>query len=100
MTIFDTEPPLSDVEMVEVREYASERIALWRRRALYSTIAFFLSCVAVYPFLAGHPLHNYWDSLGRYLILVSMALLVVFVYCTGLFWSASQALRDVEKGQT
>jgi hypothetical protein len=100
MTIFDTEPPLSEGELVEVRVYASERIALWRRRTFYSTIALFLSCVLVYPFLAGHPLHKYWDSFGKYLALVSMALLVGFVYCTDLFWSAWLALRDVEKGQT
>ncbi|MGA9354741.1 MAG: hypothetical protein WBV46_13700, partial [Terriglobales bacterium] len=61
------------LEIVGVRQYARERIGLWRKR---------------------------WESFGKYLIIVSMILLVVFVYCTGLFWSAWQALRDVEKGQT
>ena len=100
MTIFDAESPLSDEEIVEVRQYARERIGLWRKRSLYSTVALLLSCGFVYPFLEGHPLHRYWESFGKYLIIVSMTLLVVFVYCTGLFWSAWQALRDVEKGQT
>ena len=99
MTIFDTERPLSDEELVEVRQYARERIGLWRRRSLYSAVALLVSCACVYPFLKGHSLHEYWESFGKYLILVSMALLVVFVYCAGLFWSAWQALRDVEKGQ-
>jgi hypothetical protein len=53
----------------------------------------------VYPFLEGHPLHQYWESFGKYLVLLSMAMLVVFVLCTGFFYSAWQALRDVEKGQ-
>jgi hypothetical protein len=100
MTIFDAESPLSDEEIVEVRQYARERIGLWRKRSLYSTVALLLSCGFAYPFLEGHPLHRYWESFGKYLIIVSMTLLVVFVYCTGLFWSAWQALRDVEKGQT
>ena len=100
MNVGAPESPLSEEEIAEVRRIARKRIALWRWRALYSTVAFFLSCAFVYPFLKGHSLHEYWGSFGKYLIFVSMALLLVFVYCTGLFWSARQALRDVEKGQT
>jgi hypothetical protein len=98
-TIFDSESPLGDQEMLEVRQYAKEHICLWRRRSIYSTVALLLSCASVYPFLKGHPLHQYWKSFGRYLVLLSMAMLVVFVLCTGFFYSAWQALRDVEKGQ-
>jgi hypothetical protein len=86
--------------MAEIRQYARECIGLWRKRALYSTIALLLSCALVYPFLEGHLLHRYWESFGKYLIIVSMTLLVIFVYCTGSFWSAWQALRDVEKERT
>ncbi len=97
--IFDAEMPLSDEEMLEVRQYAKARIALWRRRSFYSALALLLSCALVIPFLAGHPLHAYWESLGKYLVVLSMVLLVVFVYCTGLFYSAWQALREVGQGQ-
>jgi len=99
MTLFDSESPLSDEEIVEVRQYAGEHIGLWRRRSIYSTIALILSCAFVYLFLAGHTLHNYWESFGKYLILVSMVLLIVWVYCTALWYNAWQALRDVEKGR-
>jgi uncharacterized membrane protein len=99
LTIFDAESPLSDGEMSEVRQYPAEQIAVWRRRSLYSTAALFLTCAFIYPFLAGHPLHAHWESFGKYLIFVAMALLIVFVLCTGFFYSAWQALRDVEKGQ-
>jgi hypothetical protein len=85
--------------MSEVRQYAAEQIAVWRRRSLYSTAALVLICAFIYPFLAGHPLHQHWESFGKYLIFVAMALLVVFVLCTGFWYSAWQALRDVEKGQ-
>ena len=99
LTIFDSESPLSEQEMLEVRDYAKERIGLWRRRSMCATVALLLSCASVYPFLEGHPLHHHWESLGKYLVLLSMAMLVVFVWCTGFFYSAWQALRDVEKGQ-
>jgi hypothetical protein len=99
LTIFDSEDPLSDQEMLEVQQYAKEHIGLWRRRSICSIVALVLSCSGVYPFLKGHPLHEYWGAFGKYLVLVSMAMLVVFVFCTGFFYSAWQALRDVEKGQ-
>jgi hypothetical protein len=98
-TIFDSERPLSDHEMLEVRQYARERIGLWRKRALYSTVALLLSCASVIPFSKGHSLHAHAEPFGRLLVYLSMALLVVFVLCTGFFYSAWQALRDVEKGQ-
>jgi hypothetical protein len=99
LTILDAESPLSGEGMSEVRQFAAEQIAVWRRRSLYSTAALVLTCAFIYPFLAGHPLHGYWESFGKYLIFVAMAFLIVFVLCTGLFYSAWQALRDVEKGQ-
>src|ERR1700739_77132 len=98
-TIFDSESPLSDQEMLEVRQYAKKHIGRWRRRSICATVALLLSCASVYPFLEGHPLHQYWGSFGKYPVLRSMAMLVVVVVCTGFFYSAWQALRDVEKGQ-
>lgn len=62
-----------------------------------STLIFVLGCASVYPFLAGHSLHHHWNSIGKYLVLVSMGLLVVFVYACGMWYSAWQALREVEK---
>jgi hypothetical protein len=99
LTISDAERHLSDEEMSEVRQYAAEQIAVWRSRFLYSTVALVLTCAFIYPFLADHPFHAYWESFGKYLIFVAMALLIVFVLCTGFFYSAWQALRDVEKGR-
>jgi hypothetical protein len=99
LTIFDSESPLSEQEMLEVREYAKERIGLWRRRSIYSVVALATSCASVIPFSKGHSLHAHAEPFGRLLVLLSMGLLVVFVLCTGFFYSAWQALRDVEKGQ-
>ena len=97
LTIFDSESPLSDEDMLEVRQFANERISLWRRRSLYSALALLVSCASVIPFSKGHSLQAHSEPFGRLLVLLSMALLVVFVLCTGFFYSAWQALRDVEK---
>jgi len=99
LTIFDAESPLSDEEMSEVRQYAAGRIAVWRMRSLYSIVALLLSCASVIPFSKGDGLHAYAEPFGRLLVYLSMAMLVVFVLCTGFWYSAWQALRDVEKGQ-
>lgn len=96
--ISDAEQPLSSDELAELRQYAGERIRLWRKRALYSTLALIVSCASVYPFLAGHALHQYCDSWGKFLVLLSMGLLVVFALCNSFWYNAWQALRDVEKG--
>jgi hypothetical protein len=97
-SILDTrDDPLSQEELRAVRRYANERINLWKNRSVYSGIAFFLSCASVAPFLYGHSLHVYWESLGKYLVLLAMGLLVVFVYCAAFWYNAWMALRDVTK---
>jgi hypothetical protein len=96
--IYDTtESPLGDDELVAVKQNAEVRFGLWQRRALYSTGALVLSCELVYPFLEGHSLHPYWESFGKYLLFLPMALLLAFLYCNGLWWGAWQARRDPEK---
>ena len=95
----DGEIPTGTEETREVRQYACKYISLWRKRTLYSTLALLLSCASVYLFSDGHPLHGHWQDIGKYLVLLSMGLLLVFVYCAAFWYSAWQALRHVEKGQ-
>ena len=99
LTTSDTESPLTDEEMLRDRQLAAEQIAVWRRRSLASTAALLLTCAFIYPFLKGHPLHAHWESFGKYLIFVAMALLIVFSLCTGFFYIAWQALQDAKKEQ-
>lgn len=99
LTIFEAPEPISDEELIEIRQYAGENIRVWKGRALYSALALFLSCASVIPFLKGHALHAHAEPFARLLVYLSMVLLVVFVLCAGYFYSAWQALRDVEKGQ-
>ena len=89
--------PQGDDDLAEVREIGQKNIKVWRGRAALAAIAFAISVALVYLFSKGHMLHQYWNSVGQYLLVVSLALLVVLVLCTGLFYSAWQALREVEK---
>lgn len=98
--IFDKyQAPPSKAERVGARQGAEEYLLVWRRRALYSTGAFFLSCASVSIFLEGHPLHIYWESFGKYLVLLSMALLVPFVICVGAAINSWFFLRALKKGK-
>jgi len=86
-------------EKALARRDAREYLRLWRRRALYVTVTFFLSCAPVVPFLDGRSLHPYWESFGRYLLLLSMALLIPFVICVGVMISSWSFLRNLKKGR-
>jgi succinate dehydrogenase hydrophobic anchor subunit len=93
----DIENAPSDEEIRAGKQIARARVRSWMKRSLYAVIVLFLSCAAVSFFLYGHPLHAYWDSFGKYLILLSMALLLVAVYCVAMWWGSWTILRDLEK---
>ena|ERR1051326_3755500 len=97
-SIFEADDRPSGEELAAVRQNAEERLRLWRQRSVLSGLALLLSCLSVSMFLTGHSLHAYWESLGQYLVYLSMGLLVVFLYCTLLLWGAWSALRDLRKG--
>lgn len=97
--MFEDQMPMQDSEedLAAARENARTRFRTWGLRSLYSGVALLMDCAFVVPFLYGHSLHMYWESFGKYLILVAMALLVVLVYCSGLLWGAWVSLRDLRK---
>jgi hypothetical protein len=67
--------------MREVIENARDGLRLWKKRFGVSGLALFLSCASVCPFLFGHSLNAHWDSFGKYLVMLSMGLLLPFVVC-------------------
>ena len=96
--IFDTPVvPETRASLKAARGEAQQLVLLWDRRAAYATVAFVLSCGSVYPFLAGHVLHSYWESFGKYLVLLSMALLLPFVACVGIAINTRMYRRNLSK---
>jgi hypothetical protein len=82
---------LNDAKLDARRLYRNSR-----RKATYATLAFLLSCCSVVPFLNGHRLHAYWEVFGKYLVLLSMALLLPFVIFNGIAVSTWIYKRNVE----
>lgn len=95
-----TSVPDSEEDLAEALENARKRFRLWRKRALYSTAAFVLSCAAVYPFVDGRVLSAQGESIKHGLLLLWLALLLVFLYYTLLLWGAWRSVRDLELGRT
>jgi hypothetical protein len=93
------EPKPSKEEVAGAKQDAVEYLRLWKKRALYATVAFILSCASVTPFSDGFPLHGYAEPLGRLLVYLSMALLVPFVICVGVVISSWLFLRNLRKGR-
>ena len=93
------EGSISKEELAGARQDATEYLHLWKKRALYATGAFSLSCVSVIPFAAGFPLHAYAEPLGRLLVYLSMALLVPFIVCVGIAINAWFFLLNLRKGK-
>lgn len=97
-SIFEADDsPSSGEELAAVRQNAGERLRRWKQRSALSGLAFLVSCLSVSMFLTGHSLHVYWESFGQYLVYLSMGLLLVFLYCTLLFWGAWTTLNDLRK---
>ena len=81
--IFDnTDEPLTEHEMIASARYLRLVLNFWRgSRTLFFGLALIMSCSSVIPFLAGHALHRYWNSIGKYLVIFSMLLLLPVNFC-------------------
>lgn len=93
------EPKASKEEVSGARQDAEEYLYLWKRRALYSIVAFFLSCAAVVPFSKGHSLHAYAEPFGRILVYLTMALLIPLVICVGVAINSWFFVRNLKSGK-
>ena len=79
------------------KNVADKVLARNKKWAIVATTAFLSSCAAVWPFLAGSPLHRYWDTLGIFFLFVTMVLIIPFAISFG--WAISFLLctRDGKK---
>ena len=96
--LFEKNEPPDTKESVEAAKQQADRLVrMWDERAIYAGAAFALSCAAVYPFLYGHSLHTHWESFGKYLVLLCMALLIPCIACIGTAVSTRVYRRDLDK---
>ncbi len=94
---YSTESPLNAEEMAIVKLNAKRRLAKWQTRGLWATGAFFVNSAMIYIALNSGSLGVYRALLGKCLIPLWIALLLLFVYYVGLWWGAWHALSDLDK---
>jgi hypothetical protein len=93
------QPNPSKEERAGAKQDAVEYLRLWRKRALYSIVAFCLGCAAVAPFSKGHSLHAHAEPFGRVLVYLTMALFVWLVISVGVAINSWFFLRALKKGK-
>lgn len=81
----------------ELEGQIQECLQRWRRRATWLGMALLVTIIAIIPFLYGHPLHREWDTIGRKLVLLSMCLLLAFMYAVGTAFNFWLYLRETKK---
>lgn len=91
------EPAVTQGDRAAALQETEDYFRLWRKRALYVTAAFLLSCASVIPFSYGYPLHAYWHSFGNYLLYLSEILLIPCVISVGIAISSWIFLRKFKK---
>lgn len=74
-----------------------ERLRKWKRGATWLGIGLAVSVATVVPFLQGHSLHDQWDRSGKKILVLSMCLLVGFMYAAGVTYTCWSYLRGVRK---
>jgi len=75
--IFDS---IDNPEKTEAIALAWKQFQDRRKRAIFATVGVVLSCGSVVPFISGQPLYSHWESIGKYLVLLSMALIIIWSY--------------------
>ena len=72
----------------------------WGRATIYLGLALVISVASVVPFLDGNSLHSLWSPFGVALVMISMGLLIVFLYSAATTLNMrmySQNLRKIDK---
>ena len=84
----------------EQEERLERRLRKWTRATVWLGAAFVANVIAVVPFLAGHPLHDRWDSAGKRILQLSMGLFLAFIYVGGTastFWYYLRGIKKIHK---
>jgi hypothetical protein len=75
----------------------TQRLRKWKRGTACLGIALAASVGSVVPFLKGHSLHQYFPSVGKVFVILSMCLLSAFMYAAGTTYNFSRYRRSMRK---
>ena len=77
-----------------------ECLQRWKHRAKWLGLALLATIAGVIPFLYGYPLRDYWDTVGKKILVFSMCLLPAFVFSAGnayVFWRYLRAIKRIHQ---
>ncbi|MGI9101776.1 MAG: hypothetical protein ACR2IF_04955 [Terriglobales bacterium] len=81
------------------RNDATRVIRGYVSRAVLAGVGFLLMAAAVVPFLAGFPLHVYWDTAGKYVLVLCMAWYLFFIFEAGFAYAVWRTKADLDSGE-
>src|SRR5262245_58213443 len=88
---------LEEARLDDQREEEVERtLRKWKYATVITGGALLLGIISVIPFLAGQPLHNKWEVIGKRILLITMCLNFPFVYTAGhtlIFWNYFRGMK-------
>jgi hypothetical protein len=88
-----------EVRESEEQERQIERqLRKWVLATALLGAAFTATCAGLVPFLAGHSLHQQWDTIGKNLLLLAMAFYFSFVLVTTnclIQWNYLRSIRKI-----
>ena len=82
---------------LEYEQRIERGVRRYRLIAVAVGLSLAASVAADVPFLYGYPLHNYWDVLGKWLVILSMCLLSAFVFFAATAFNWWTYLRNIKK---
>ena len=77
-----------------------QQLQKWKLGTKWFGAALLASVAAGVPFLYGYPLHNYWEAVGKRILLLSMCLLCPFLYAAATtynLWSYLRAMKEIHR---
>jgi hypothetical protein len=97
--MFGAEPQekWTSAEIEEFEQHVAVRHRKTLRGAVLAGSCLLLNILLVVPFLQGHFLHTYWESVGKFLLLTAMALFLWFVFKAGLVWASLQSAKETRR---
>jgi hypothetical protein len=87
----------SNEEIRAVRKYGREYVRRYKVLSIRSLLTLAVFTGATSLFLAGMPLHAWWNAVGRFLLLATAIPFAWAIYAVAMWWGSFAQSRDFEK---
>jgi hypothetical protein len=95
--VLDIQDAPSQDEIREAIQDVREALERWRFRTICAAGFWLLCCAVAYPFMAGHSLHAYWESVKLLIFLPTTVAPLALTICAISWWGASSSIRSLKK---